>query len=363
MENDLDEIATGRRARVPFLQAFWFGNGAPGLTSLIDHAMASADPATVNAIPLGKDDDGNDIIVRNGRYGPYIRRGDDTVSVPQDIAPDELTIARALELLAAPRGDQPLGTDPDTGLPVYMKTGRYGPYVQLGDTDTLPEGTKPKMASLFKSMSPSAITLDEALGLLSLPRTVGTDPATGEEIAALNGRYGPYLKRGNETRSLATEEELFTATVEEAVRLFAEPKRRGRATPSAPLRELGPDPATGRPMVIRSGRYGPYVTDGETNASLREREGDTVEELTLDRAADLLQARRDAGPATRGTRKSAARKTGAKKAAKKATAKKAAKKSGARKAAKKSGAKKAAAKKAAAKESAAGPTPDEKPTS
>jgi DNA topoisomerase-1 len=368
MENDLDEIATGRRARVPFLQAFWFGNGAPGLTSLIDHAMANADPAVVNAIPLGKDDDGNDIVVRNGRYGPYIRRGDDTVSVPEDLAPDELTIARALELLAAPRGDEPVGTDPETGLPVYMKTGRYGPYVQLGDADTLPEGAKPKMASLFKSMSPSTITLDEALALLSLPRTVGTDPATGEEIVALNGRYGPYLKRGSETRSLATEEELFTVTVEQAVRLFAEPKRRGRATASAPLREIGPDPVTGRPMVIRSGRYGPYVTDGETNASLREREGDTVEGLTAERATELLQARRDAGPSTRGTRTSTARKTGAKKAAKKATtkkapARKAAKKAGAKQAAKKSVAKKAAAKTAAAKQSATGQPPARKSTS
>jgi DNA topoisomerase-1 len=368
MENDLDEIATGRRARVPFLQAFWFGNGAPGLTSLIDHAMANADPAVVNAIPLGKDDDGNDIVVRNGRYGPYIRRGDDTVSVPEDLAPDELTIARALELLAAPRGDEPVGTDPETGLPVYMKTGRYGPYVQLGDADTLPEGAKPKMASLFKSMSPSTITLDEALALLSLPRTVGTDPATGEEIVALNGRYGPYLKRGSETRSLATEEELFTVTVEQAVRLFAEPKRRGRATVSAPLREIGPDPVTGRPMVIRSGRYGPYVTDGETNASLREREGDTVEGLTAERATELLQARRDAGPSTRGTRTSTVRKTGAKKAAKEAATKKApagkaAKKAGAKQAAKKSVAKKAAAKTAAAKQSATGQPPARKSTS
>jgi DNA topoisomerase-1 len=336
MENDLDEIATGQRARVPFLQAFWFGNGTPGLTSLIDHAMANADPAVVNAIPLGKDDEGTDIVVRNGRYGPYVRRGDDTVSLPADIAPDELTIGRALELLAAPRGDEPLGTDPDSGLPVYVKTGRYGPYVQLGDADTLPEGTKPKMSSLFKTMSPSAMTLEEALGLLRLPRTVGTDPSSGEEIVALNGRYGPYLKRGSETRSLATEEELFTATVDDALRLFAEPKRRGGATASAPLRELGTDPVTGRPMVIRSGRYGPYVTDGETNASLRERDGDTVEGLSDERAADLLQARRDAGPSTRGRKRSTPRKAAAKKsAAKKASAKKA-------------GAKKAAAKKAPA---------------
>jgi DNA topoisomerase-1 len=238
-----------------------------------------------------------------------------------------------------------LGTDPDSGLPVYVKTGRYGPYVQLGDADTLPDGTKPKMSSLFKTMSPSALTLEEALALLSLPRTVGTDPSTGEEIVALNGRYGPYLKQGSETRSLATEEKLFTVTIDEAARLFAEPKR-GRATASAPLRELGTDPVTGRPMVIRSGRYGPYVTDGETNASLREREGDTVEGLTDERAADLLQARRDAGPSTRGRKRSAPRKAGTKKSAAK---KSAAKKSAAKKAtAKKATAKKAPAKKAPA---------------
>ncbi|MGH9289515.1 MAG: topoisomerase C-terminal repeat-containing protein, partial [Acidimicrobiales bacterium] len=342
MENDLDEIAAGQRARVPFLRAFWFGNGTPGLTSLIDHAMANADPAVVNAIPLGKDDEGTDIVVRNGRYGPYIKRGDDTVSLPADIAPDELSIARALDLLAAPKGDEPLGTDPDSGLAVYVRTGRYGPYVQLGDADTLPEGTKPKMSSLFQSMSPSTVTLEEAVALLRLPRTVGTDPATGEEIIALNGRYGPYVKRGRETRSLGTENELFTVTVDRAARLFAEPKRRGRTIASAPLRELGTDPVSGKPMVIRSGRYGPYVTDGETNASLREREGDTIEGLTDERAAELLQARRDAGPSTRGRKKSAARKTAAKKSAtKQSAAKKAvAKKSAARSAAKKTPARK-----------------------
>jgi DNA topoisomerase I len=355
MENDLDEIATGQRARVPFLHAFWFGNGTPGLTSLIDHAMASADPAVVNAIPLGKDDEGNDVVVRNGRYGPYIKRGDDTVSVPTDVAPDELSVARALELLAAPKGDEPLGTDPDSGQPVYVKTGRYGPYVQLGDADTLPEGTKPKMSSLFKTMSPSAITLEEAVGLLRLPRTIGADPATGEEIVALNGRYGPYVKKGSDTRSLATEDELFTVTVDDALRLFAEPKRRRRATGSAPLRELGTDPVSGKPMVIRSGRYGPYVTDGETNASLREREGDTVDELTDDRAAELLQARRDAGPSTRGRKKAASRKTPAKKSApKKAAAKKSApRKSGPTKSAAKKTPTKAAAKKSVAKKAPA----------
>ncbi len=340
MENDLDEIATGQRARVPFLQAFWFGNGTPGLTSLIDGAMASADPAVVNAIPLGKDDEGTEIVVRNGKYGPYVKRGDDTASVPDDVAPDELTIARALELLAAPKGDEPIGTHPDNGLPVYVKTGRYGPYVQLGDADTLPEGTKPKMSSLFKSMSPTTVTLDETVRLLDLPRSVGSDPATGEEIVALNGRYGPYVKKGDDSRSLATEDELFTVTVDDALRLFAEPRRR-RAAATAPLRELGPDPVSGKPMVIKSGRYGPYVTDGETNASLRERDGDTVEELTDDRAAELLQARRDAGPSTRGRKKAAAKKTA------KAIAKKSATTTAT--------AKQAAAKKTVARKATAGP--------
>ena len=298
---------------------------------------------------MGKDPEGDEVMVRNGRYGPYVKRGEDTVSVPADIAPDELTVARALELLAAPKGDEPLGTDPASGLPVYVKSGRFGPYVQLGDAETLPDGVRPKMSSLFKAMDPATLDLDQALRLLSLPRTVGADPASGEEIVALNGRYGPYVKRGDDTRSLAREEELLTVTVEDAVRLFAEPKRRGRAAAAAPLRELGADPVTGKPIVMKEGRYGPYVTDGDTNASLRERDGDTVEGITPERAAELLQARRDAGPSTRGRKRAPAKKAAAKKAAKKATAKK----SPARKAtAKQSPAKKATAKKAAAKKSA-----------
>jgi DNA topoisomerase-1 len=395
MENDLDEIATGSRARVPFLEAFWFGSGnglaervggvgdgaasgngngasgddgaITGLTSLIEAAMVNADPAVVNAIPLGKDADGTEIVVRNGRYGPYVRRNDDTASVPEGLAPDELTIEKALELLAAPKGDEPIGTDPASGLPVFAKSGRFGPYVQLGDSETLPAGEKPKMESLFKDMSLSELTLDEALKLLGLPRTVGTDPKTGEEIVALNGRYGPYLKKGSDTRSLATEPELFTVTVEDAVRAFAEPKRRGRQAAAPPLRTLGEDPVSGKPMVVRSGRFGPYVTDGDTNASLREREGDTVEGLTDERAAELLQIRREAGPAKKqGAKKAAAKKKApAKKAggaAKTETgaAKKAsgpAKKAGGKKAtSKKATSKKAASKKAASKKAAGGPS-------
>lgn len=351
MEDDLDQIAVGRYRRGPFLHDFWFGSdGAPrpdtdgrtttqdrphqsggggrphgngtaddtatvGLTTLIDLAMANADPAVVNAIPLGKDPDGTEVEVRNGRYGPFIRRGDDTVAVPQDLAPDELTVEHALELLAGPRGDVPIGTDPATSLPVYVKTGRYGPYVQLGDADTLPEGEKPRMESLFRSMSPTEVGLDDALRLLRLPRVVGTDPATQEEVTAHNGRYGPYLRRGTDTRSLDSEEQIFAVTLTEALARFAEPKRRGGSA-TAPLKELGTDPATGQPVVLRQGRYGPYVTDGDTNASLRERDGDTVENVTLERAAELLQARREAGPSqgrrrSRGTKKAARKKTAA----------------------------------------------------
>lgn len=400
MEADLDEIAAGQRQRVPFLRAFWFGtaasadgaggadgahgarraddapgggggnghssgnglgsgngatDGSPGLVTLIEHAMANADPAVVNTIPLAKDDDGEEIVVRNGRYGPYLRRRDETATVPSDIPPDELTVERALELLAAPKGDEPIGVDPASNLPVYAKTGRYGPYVQLGDAETLPEGQKPKMSSLFKDMSPATITLDEALQLLSLPRTVGVDPSSSEEIVARNGRYGPYVTRGKDSRSLSEERQLFTVTLDEALRLFAEPKRRGRPAAAPPLRELGEDPVSGQPVVVKNGRYGPYVTDGETNASLREREGDTVEELTLERAADLLQARRDAGPTQRSRRqtsKATSRKTGAsKKAGAKKVAAKTSKASGKTKTstAKSTGAKKKATSKGAAR--------------
>jgi DNA topoisomerase-1 len=339
MEDELDQIAVGARERSPFLRAFWFGEepGTVGLSKLIELALENADPAAVNAIPLGKDAEGNEVVVRNGKYGPYVKRGDDTASVPQDLAPDELDVDKALELLAAPKGDTPIGESPD-GLPVYVKTGRFGPYVQLGDADTLPPDEKPKMASIFKTMSPSSVTVEDALRLLSLPRVVGEDPESGEPIEALNGRYGPYLRKAKETRNLATEEDIFTVDLDTALALFAQPKLRGRAAAAPPLRELGADPVSGKPMVIKSGRYGPYVTDGETNASLRERDGDTVEELTDERAAELLQARREAGPK---------KKAGARKApAKKATAKKAAVKKAA-------GAKKAAPKKVAAKKTAA----------
>ena len=315
MEDDLDEIAGGRHEREPWLSAFWFGNGQPGLKDLCERAIEKADPAEVNAIPLGVDESGEPIVVRNGRYGPYVKRGDDTASIPPDLPLDELTVDRAIELLNAPKGDEPIGTDPDTGLPVYAKSGRFGPYVQLGDADTLPEKQKPKMASLFATMSLSELTLDEALRLLSLPRVVGVDPADGAEITAQNGRYGPYIKKDAETRSLATEEQLFTVTLDEALALLAEPKRRGRGAGAAapPLRELGDDPATGKAMVIKDGRFGPYITDGEYNVTVPKSE--SVEAISPERAADLLAEKRAAGPPKK---RAAKKKAGAaKKAAKK----------------------------------------------
>ena len=231
---------------------------------------------------------------------------------------------RVEELLAAPSGDRDLGADPESGLPVVVKAGRYGPYV----TTVVPEGSKegPRTASLLSSMSPETVTLEDALKLLTLPRTVGTAP-DGEEIQALNGRYGPYLKKGTDSRSLESEDRLFTVTLDEALAIFARPKQRGRRAAAAPLKELGADPVTQGAITVREGRFGPYVTDGETNASLRK--GDDVESITLARAAELLADRR-ANPSTRKKatkKKAAAKKTTARTtAAKKTTAKKATKK-------------------------------------
>src|SRR4051794_27895235 len=333
MEDDLDGIAGGQEQREPWLGRFWFGNGTPGVKALCAQALEQADPVVINAIPLGVDENGEPIVVRNGKYGPYIKRGDDTVSLPGDIALDELTVDGAVELLNAPKGDDPIGSDPASGLPVYAKHGRFGPYVQLGDADTLPDKQKPKMESLFDSMSLIDITLEQALRLLSLPRTVGADP-DGVEITAQNGRYGPYIKKGDDSRSLESEEQIFSVSLDDAKALLAQPKQYGRrrAAPAAPLRELGPDPVSGKPVVVKDGRFGPYVTDGEVNASLRK--GDLVEHITIDRAAELLQIRRETAPKKRGATKKAAKK---KAPAKKATAKKAAakKKAPAKKAAKK----------------------------
>ena len=340
MEDDLDEIANGRGEMVPWLTDFYFGPPDPrgerhgGLKELVEDHLDAIDARAINAIPIGVDADGVPIEARAGRYGPYLVRGEDRAPIPDDLAPDELTVDRAVELLEAPRTERELGRDPATGLPVVARAGRFGPYVQLGGSDEA-TGTRPKTASLLRTMSLETVTLEEALELLSLPRVVGVDPATGEEITAQNGRFGPYLRKGTDSRSLESEEQLFTIDLRQALELFAQPKRRRGQVARPPLRELGPDPATGAPLVVKEGRYGPYVTDGETNASLRK--GDDVETLTVERASELLAERRAAGPARArgGGRKAAATTKATKKATKAATAKKATKAATTKKATKK----------------------------
>jgi DNA topoisomerase-1 len=307
MEDVLDEISRGEAERVPWLRRFYFGaddgddqqsaDRNPGLKSLVGD-ISDIDARDVSSFPLA----GSDIVVRVGRYGPYLERDEQRVNVPDDIAPDELTVEKAEELFNQPNGDVHLGTDPDSGREVVAKAGRFGPYV----TEQLPEdasassgpaSAKPRSASLLKSMALDTVTLDDALKLLSLPRVIGE--LDGEQVTVQNGRYGPYAKKGSDSRSLESEGQLFTLTLAEAKELFAQPKTRGRRTGAAapPLRELGEDPATSKPMVIKDGRFGPYVTDGETNASLRK--GDEVASITVQRAAELLAERRAAPPSTR----------------------------------------------------------------
>ena len=296
MEDVLDEIARGEAERVPWLRRFYFGaadgDHDPGLKSLVGD-ISDIDARDVSSFPLA----GSDIVVRVGRYGPYLERDDQRVNVPDDIAPDELTVEKAEELFNQPNGDVLLGTDPDTGREVVAKAGRFGPYVTELLGEDAPASAKPGPASLLKSMALDTVTLDDALKLLSLPRVLGE--LDGEQVTVQNGRYGPYVKKGSDSRSLESEDQLFTLTLAEAKELFAQPKPRGRRTGAAapPLRELGEDPATGKPMVIKDGRFGPYVTDGETNASLRK--GDEVASITVQRAAELLADRRAAAPATR----------------------------------------------------------------
>ena len=284
LEDDLDRIAAGDEQRVAWLQRFYFGDGDPGLHALVTDHLEGIDARDVNSIAIP----GSDIVVRVGRYGPYLERGDQRASLPDDLPPDELSHERAEEYLAQPSGaERALGAHPETGREFFAWDGRYGQYV----TEVLPEGEEgmPRTASLFSSMSLDTITLEDAVRLLTLPRTLdGTD---GVEITVANGRYGPYVKKGSETRSLESEEQLLTLTAEQAEAILAQPKqRRGRGTPKPPLKELGPDPQTGKPLVVKDGRFGPYVTDGETNASLRR--GDTPESVTLERAVELLAERR-----------------------------------------------------------------------
>ncbi len=367
MEDDLDEIASGNERRTNWLNAFYFGGDhgvegsvarAGGLKRLVGVNLEEIDAREINSIKLFDDDQGRPIYVRVGKNGPYLERmvadpdGEAGALIPQranvkdGVTPDELTVEMAEQLFAIPQEGRTLGVDPETGHEIVAKDGRFGPYV----TEVLPappepveaekpkrgakkvDGPKPRTGSLLKSMTletvqigRETVTLEDALKLLSLPRVVGVDPANGEEITAQNGRYGPYLKRGTDSRSLATEDQIFTVTLDEALKIYSEPKRRGgQAASAAPLRELGVDSATGKPMVIKDGRFGPYVTDGETNASLRK--GDDVLSITDERASELLADRRARGPVKRAkkapakaAKKAPAKKAPAKKAAKKAT--------------------------------------------
>ncbi|MFE5707109.1 type I DNA topoisomerase [Rhodococcus koreensis] len=377
MEDDLDAIAGGREQRGNWLSSFYFGgdHGAEGsvareggLKKMVGVNLEEIDAREVNSIRLFDDAEGREVHVRVGRFGPYLERmvqnpddpeGDlisQRANLPDDLPPDELTPEYAEKLFSTPQEGRKLGVDPLTGHEIVAKEGRFGPYV----TEILPEpepepepavvpvpdesadgttktktaaakkapakkaakkatGPKPRTGSLLKSMDLATVTLDDALKLLSLPRVVGVDPESKEEITAQNGRYGPYLKKGTDSRSLANEDQMFTVTLDEALKIYAEPKRRGRqAAATPPLRELGVDSVSEKPMVIKDGRFGPYVTDGETNASLRK--GDEVESITDARASELLADRRARGPVKK---KAAAKKAPAKKAAKKTAAKKA----------------------------------------
>ncbi|HEX5861117.1 MAG TPA: type I DNA topoisomerase [Nocardioides sp.] len=339
MEDVLDEIASGRADRASELAEFYYGSErVQGLHPLVT-GLGEIDAREMATFPIGDPDSG--IVLRVGRYGPYLEGPDDEgnpagkrANVPEDLPPDELTLAKARELFANPAGEEiDLGTHPETGLRIVAKNGRFGPFVTEVLPEDAPKSSKPRTGSLFKTMSLETISLDDAVKLLSLPRVVGTD-AEGVEITAQNGRYGPYLKKGSDSRSIDSEEKLLTITLDEALAIYAQPKQRGRAAASAPLKELGNDPVSGAPVVVKAGRFGEYVTDGEYNATLRKE--DSVEQITLERAAELLAERRAKGPAKkaskRGARKSTAKKSTTKKsAAKKSTAKKSTKKAAARK--------------------------------
>jgi DNA topoisomerase-1 len=330
MEDALDEIASGRDDMQTWLARFYFGNGADGLKQLVTE-LGDIDAREISTFRLHKPDGSEDgVVVRVGRYGPYVEDSEgNRANVPEDLPPDELTVERAHELLSQPAGAEvELGADPESGRPIVAKAGRFGPYVTEVLGDDAPKDLKPRTSSLFKSMTLDTVSLDDALRLLSLPRSLGKDPDNGEEITAQNGRYGPYVKRGSDSRSLGAEEELFTVTLEQALELFKQPKARGRRAAAAPpLREFAEDPVSGKPVVVKDGRFGPYVTDGETNATLRK--DDDVEKITFERAIELLAEKRARGPVKRPAKKAPAKRT-AKKTATKKTAKKTTKKAAAK---------------------------------
>jgi len=349
MEEDLDKIAAGEAGRVDWLRDFFYGvDGQPGLNEL------SADLGVIDARATNTMNLSSEIEIRVGRYGAYLQQNIEgqerkLANIPESLAPDELTLALAIELLAAPSGERELGIDPSTNFPIIAKSGRFGPYI----TEVLPElpveltasgrkkkkkadAPKAKTASLLSTMSLDTVTYEDALMLLSLPRTLGMNEA-GDVITAQNGRYGPYLRAGTDSRTLTSEDQLFTIDLQEALDIYSRPKERRRGVAKPPVKELGPDPQTQRPLIIKDGRFGMYVTDGETNATLRR--GDTAEGMTLERGLELLAGRR-AWEAENGPSPKKGRKKPASRAKKGDTAptltKNVVKKAGAKKVAKKS---------------------------
>ncbi|MFT4648116.1 MAG: DNA topoisomerase-1 [Glaciecola sp.] len=367
MEEQLDAIARGEGGRLEYLRSFYHGNGNPGLKPLVENSIEVIDARTICTIPLGQNAEGHNVEVRVGRYGPFLSCEEDSAPLAEDVCPDEVDLAFAIERLEAKkRGADPVGQHPDTQEPVYVKTGRFGPYVQLG------EGTddeRPKMVSLLKGMDPENLPFETALALLSLPRNLGND-AEGEEILAFNGRYGPYIKRGADTRSLTAEDNLLEIDLKRALELLAQekPGRGGRKT-ATPIKTFDNVPELdGGQIKLMEGRYGPYVSDGEYNASLPK--GAKAEELTVSMAIELLEERRAKGPA-KGRKKVTKKKAAKKKTTKKATTKKAAskktvtkkavtKKATTKKPTSKKKATKKAAKKATTKKPAAEPEGDSK---
>ena len=339
MEDDLDSISRGEQGHVEYLDKFYFGNGAPGLKKQLENKIDEIDPAAISRIFIGKPEDGADVFVRVGRYSPFVEQGDRTASLPDETPPDEVTLEMALKLLAqAQLAEEPLGTCPDTGKLVYLKTGRFGPYIQRGSTD---DEEKPQNAGLLKGMVPEEIDFETALKLLTLPRNLGVhppvppvkdkegagkpDPRSEQDVMAFNGRYGPYVKCGVETRSLPAEISPLEVTIEKAIELLAQPKTRGRgANKKEPLKVFEkPSPVTENQVQILDGRYGPYITDGTTNISVRK--GIVVEEITYDEALSLLAEKAALGPAPKKKKAAKKKSTTKKKAApKKAAPKKAA---------------------------------------
>ena len=326
LENSLDKIANGEIPALPYLTQFYFGGDDPGLKQLVEEQLDQIDPRAINSILVGDAPDGTQCVIRVGRYGPFLQSGDRTAPIPEGVAPDELDMAKALELLDAVQSERLLGVHPEVGEPIFVKVGRFGPFVQLGEPEMMPKGEKPRTASLFSTMTPETVTLEDAVELLSLPRVVGINPSGGSEVMATNGKFGPYVKGGSVSRNLESERQIFSITLSEALALLASPQpTRGRRGTSSVV--LGEDP-DGHSVTLRSGRFGPYISDGVVNCSVKQFEVD--EGLTLERAIELLAEKRasmddpqEAAPKrTRVSATSAKASTVKKPAAKKSVAKK-----------------------------------------